>query len=222
MSKNFLVILTAIVVIFGGLLFFNKKEANSPANGGGDRSASLSEHKSGTGDVLLVEYGDFQCPACGQFFPIVQQLKQEYEGKMTFQFRHFPLTEIHQNALISSRAAEAAAIQGKFFEMHDLLFQSQNAWSGSTNPTPIFESYAEQLDLDMEKFRTDMRSEAVNNAVQADRNHARSEGFQSTPTFVLDGQKIENPRSLEDFKKLIDEAIAKRQSGEQNQEQSNE
>lgn len=210
MSKQFLLILAIIVIGFGGLLFFNKKESGDTGGSNNDTTV-LSENKTeeGSSGVVLIEYGDFQCPACRQFFPVIQQLKQEYAGVVTFQFRHFPLTEIHQNAVISSRAAQAAAMQGKFWEMHDLLYGNQDAWATSTNPTPIFETYAEQLELDVAKFTEDMKSEAVNNIVQADRNDAKKQGFSSTPTFVLDGKKLEqNPQSIDEFKKLLDDAIA--------------
>lgn len=191
MSKQFLLILAAIVIVFGGLLFFNKRNTSTSNGGDSNDTSTLSENKTqeGSTGVTLVEYGDFQCPACRQFFPVVQQLKQEYKGKVTFQFRHFPLTEIHQNALIGSRAAQAAAIQGKFWEMHDMLYENQDAWSSNTNPAPIFEGYANQLGLDVTKFSEDMKSEAVNNVIQADRNYAKGQGFSSTPTFVLDGKK---------------------------------
>lgn len=211
MSKRFLLILAAIVVVFGGLLVFNKRDADAPSESG--KEATLTEHKiEGSSGVTLIEYGDFQCPACGQFHPLLKQLKEEYKGKVTFQFRHYPLTEIHQNALISSRAAEAAGMQDKFFEMHDQLYENQQSWSTSTNPTPIFEGYAERLGLDMDKFRTDMRSEQTNSAVQADRNYAKAQGYQSTPTFVINDQKIENPQSLEEFKKALDDALASKQN----------
>ena len=214
MSKRFLIILAAIVVVFGGLLIFNKKEeSNSPSGGG--KTAALSEHKEeGTSGVVLIEYGDFQCPACGQYYPVVKQLKEQYKGKVTFQFRHLPLTEIHQNALISSRAAEAAGLQGKFFEMHDKLYEGQQTWSSSTNPTPIFEGYAQALGLDMNKFREDMRSEQVNDTIQADRAEAKKQNYQSTPTFVLDGKKIENPESMQEFTKVLDDAIAAKQNNQ--------
>lgn len=213
MSKRFLLILAAIIVVFGGLLFFNKRDASAPS-GNGDGKAQLSEHKTAEGStgVTLIEYGDFQCSACAQYYPLFKQLKQQYEGRVTFQFRNFPLTEIHQNGLISSRAAEAAAIQGKFWEMHDLLFENQKAWEASTNPTSIFEEYAKQLGLDVAKFTEDMKSEQVNNVVQADRAEARRLGYSSTPTFELDGKKIDNPRSIEEFTKLLDEAISAKQN----------
>lgn len=212
MSKRFLLILAAIVVIFGGLLVINKRDADAPTDGAS--TAELSQHKTAEGStgVTLIEYGDFQCSACAQYHPILQQLKEQYKGQVTFQFRHFPLTEIHQNALISSRAAEAASMQDKFWEMHDMLFENQKAWESSTNPTPIFEQYAETIGLDMEKFREDIKSPQTNDVIQADRAEAKKQNYQSTPTFILDGQKIDNPQSLEEFVKLIDDAIAAKQN----------
>lgn len=214
MSKRFLVILVGLVILFGGLLVFNKKEAGAPT-GEDNGEPQLTEHTAGEGTagVTLVEYGDFQCPACGQFYPIVQQIKEKYGDQITFQFRHLPLVEIHQNALVSARAAEAAGMQDKFWEMHDLLFEGQQVWSSSTNPTPIFEGYAEQIGLDLERFQNDMRSPETNRAVQADRAEARRLGLSSTPSFILNGQKIEElPRSFEAFSDLIDAAIAENQA----------
>jgi len=213
MSKRFLFILAAIVIVFGGLLVFNKRETNTPTENGGKETAELTQHKlEGSSGVVLIEYGDFQCPSCGQYHPLLKELKQKYKGKVTFQFRHYPLVEIHQNALVSARAAEAAAMQGKFWEMHDMLFENQTSWSDSTNPTPIFEGYAEKLGLDMDKFRTDIKSEQTNDIVQADRAEARRLGYQSTPTFELNGQKIDNPASLDAFTKLLDDAIKQKQN----------
>jgi protein-disulfide isomerase len=209
MSRRFLIILAALVVVFGGLLVFNKRKANAPADGDTNTAAAqLTEHKiEGSTGVTLIEYGDFECPACGLYYPTVQQLKEKYKGKVTFQFRHFPLTEIHQNALISARAAEAAGLQGKFFEMHDRLYEGQQAWKSETNPTSIFEQYAQSLGLDINKFREDMRSERVNDIVQADRAEARKQKYSSTPTFILDGKKLEPEPSVDYFSKLLDEAI---------------
>ena len=217
MSKRFLLILATIVVVFGGLLIFNKKETKAPSNNGGDNGpAQLSQHKlKGSSGVVLIEYGDFQCPSCGQYHPLLKELKKKYAGKVTFQFRHYPLTEIHQNALFAARAAEAAAMQGRFWEMHDMLFQNQSEWSDSTNATPIFEGYAKKFDLNMDQFRADIKSENVNNIIQADRAEARRLGYQSTPTFELDGKKIDNPTSIEEFSKLLDEAIKQKQNNKQ-------
>lgn len=211
MNKRFAIILVILIVAFAGLLIFSKRDSGDSDNNGADETAEPSNHTIGEGTtgVTLTEYGDFQCPACRQYFPIVQQVKAEYGDKITFQFRHFPLQGIHQNALISARAAEAAGLQGKFFEMHDLLYENQNAWSQDSNPTKIFEDFADQLGLDVDQFRNDMRSDAVNQTVQADLAEANNKGYSSTPTFEINGEKIENPRDFDGFKKLIDDAIKK-------------
>lgn len=201
--------LVCVAAIVGFLIF--GKDGSKKDFG----STQLTNHTTGSdkSGVTFVEYADFQCPACSRFFPVVRQVKEKYKDRVTFQFRHFPLVEIHQNALLSARAAEAASMQGKFWEMHDLLFQNQQSWSEVTDPTPEFEKYAKQLGLDVEKFKTDLKSEAVNKAIQADRNDAKSQGFQGTPTFILNGQKLEDAQdSLEYFSQKIDEAIKSKQS----------
>lgn len=215
MSKQFLLILAAIVIVFGGLLIFNKRDQqNGNGSNGSVQEVSPTEHitTEGSTGVRLVEYGDFQCPSCAQYYPIFKELKQKYDGEVTFQFRHLPLMEIHQNALVSARAAEAAGMQGKFWEMHDLLFENQNNWSASPNPSPIFEGYAEELGLDVEKFKEDMRSDESNRLVQADRREAQQKGYNSTPTFELDGEKVEGLTSVEAFSEKIDEAIKNKQN----------
>jgi protein-disulfide isomerase len=223
MNKRFVIILAACIVLFGGLLVFGKKDNPKSPDQNGDTSASLSNHTTGQGTtgVKLTEYGDFQCPACYQYYPVVKSVKQKYGDQITFQFRHYPLTEIHPNALISAKAAEAAGLQGKFFEMHDLLYENQPSWSDSSNPTPIFEQFAQSLSLDMNKFKEDMKSPAVNDTVMADRSEARRLNYQSTPTFEINGSKIENPKDLEGFSKLIDEAIANSQNNNQNGQNDN-
>lgn len=218
MNKRFAIILVGLVVVFGGLLLFNKRDADAPKNGSGNEKVQPTEHKIGEGTtgVTLTEYGDFECPACRQYYPLVQQVKNEYGDEITFQFRHFPLTQSHQYALLAARAAEAAGMQDKFFEMHDLLYENQEVWKASSNPSQIFEDYASRLALNVDKFRKDMKSDQVNDIVQADLAEARKKDYNSTPTFEINGKKIENPRDLEGFKKLIDEAIAKQNSSNEN------
>jgi protein-disulfide isomerase len=211
MNKRFTLILAALVVLFAGLLLFNKKEANAPKNGEAKTEARPTNHKvgKGTSGVTITEYGDFQCPACFQFYPVVKQVKQTYGDQITFQFRHFPLSQIHNYAMLSARAAEAAGMQDKFFEMHDLLYENQQVWSNSPDPNKVFEQYAKQLGLNVNQFRDDLQSEEVNDIVQADLAEARKHDYNSTPTFEINGKKIENPRDFESFQKAIDEAIKK-------------
>jgi protein-disulfide isomerase len=210
MDKRFWAIVGIIIIVFFGFLLVQRNdEAGAPAN----KNAKPTNHTKGEGtaNVNLTEYGDFQCPACAQYYPIVEQVAAKYEQEITFQFRHFPLVSIHPNAFAGSRAAEAAGKQGKFWEMYNQLYVNQDSWSGSNSPTKIFEGYAKQIGLNVEQFKTDFASSAVNDAINADMAAGNAVKAQSTPTFVLDGKKIENPApTIEAFSKIIDEAIAKK------------
>lgn len=210
MNKQFFVVVLVIVAALVGVFAMTKEK--SPDSGNSNTQASVSQHTVGAGNkkVTLTEYGDFQCPACKQYYPLVKQIKEAYGDDIKFQFRHFPLTQIHPNAFIASRAAEAAGKQGKFFEMHDLLYENQDSWSAGSNPTEILNGYAKELGLNVDQFKTDMMSELTADVINADIKDATGLGANSTPTFAINGRKLgENPRSLEDFKKLIDEEIAK-------------
>ncbi len=215
MNKQFFgIIILVIAALVGVFALTSKKDATSSNNSNGNKSAQTSKHVVGAtaSKVTLVEYGDFQCPACKQYFPIVKQLEEEYKDKVTFQFSHFPLVQIHPNAFLGSRAAEAAGKQGKFFEMHDLLYENQESWSRSPNPNTEFESYAKQLQLNMDQFKTDLNSSETADVINADVKSGQALGANSTPTFVLNGKKIDkSPQSIEGFKKLLDETLAQKQ-----------
>lgn len=206
MSKRFLAILLAIIIVFGGAFYLAKHKNNSP----GTSNVQPTNHIEGDGkkNVTLVEYGDYQCPACGQYYPLLKQVFDKYKSDIHFQFRNFPLVQIHKNAFLGARAAEAADKQGKFWEMHDLLYEQQQAWSESSDPTTFFASYAGQLGLNVDTFKADMASSNVNDLINADIQEGQKLGANSTPTFVLNGKKIDNPHSLDDFNKLIDNAIS--------------
>lgn len=208
MSKRFLAILAVLVVGFVGFLIFNgQSDSNEPSNS----AISASQHTQGAGNknVTLIEYGDFQCPSCASYFPVLQQVKEKYGDDITFQFRHFPLTQIHQNAMAAHRAAEAASKQGKFWEMHDLLYERQNLWAQSSNAAQQMEDYATELALNVDQFKTDYQSSDVNGVINADLAAGKEVEVTGTPTFVLNGQKIDSPEpTLEAFSKVIDEALS--------------
>lgn len=214
MSKRFFaIVLIAIAAVVGVFWFSSHKASSPPAS-----SVQPTNHVvgAGTSGVTLTEYGDFQCPACGAYFPIVKSVRQHFGDQIKFQFRNFPLTQLHQNAMAAHRAAEAAGNQGKFFEMHDLLYQRQQAWSSTPNPGSIFEGYAQELGLDMTQFRLDVASQKTFDIINADIREGEKIGANSTPTFVLDGKKVDqNPRSLDEFIKLIDDAIKAKATGQQ-------
>jgi protein-disulfide isomerase len=206
MSKRFLLVLAIIVLGLGGVFWLTRDKANAPSSGNAQATNHLRSH--GNSGVVLLEYGDLQCPACGAYYPIIKQLETKYASKVTFQFRHFPLVQLHPNAFAAARAAEAAGLQGKFFEMHDKLYENQQSWSGSSNPNIFFEDYATQLGLKLDQFRKDSASSLVNDIINADIKAGQAAGADATPTFVLDGKKLDqNPPDYTSFAKLLDDAI---------------
>lgn len=158
------------------------------------------------GVVTLVEFGDFQCPACGAYEPIVRQVTSHNPQILKVVFRHFPLTQIHQNALLAAKASESAGLQGKFWEMHDMLYDKQTDWSGSLNARDTFVGYASTLGLNVAKFTSDLNSKEVEDKILAEYKEGASLGVMGTPTFFVNGKMIENPKSIEAFDTLIREA----------------
>lgn len=207
MSKRFLIILVVLVAVFGGFLWYSKAKENAKKSGTGQ----VTNHVQGAGNkhVTLVEYGDFQCPACGAYYPTIEEIRQKYGDDITFQFRNFPLVQIHQHAMAGHRAAEAAAKQGKFFEMYNQLYANQKVWSASNDPTSFLEQYASQIGLNMDQFKADYSSSSVNDTINADVKAGQALGINSTPTFFLNGKKLDPlpDRTVEAFSKVIDEAI---------------
>lgn len=140
--------------------------------------------------VVLEEFGDFQCPPCGAFHPDAKQIVREFGDRIQFIFRNNPL-RIHQHAYDAARAAEAAGIQGKYWEMHDKIYDNQATWSTSPDPRNEFDNYARLLGLNVEQFRGDRVGEMVNSRVAADMRRATAMGVTGTPTVFLNGRKLE-------------------------------
>lgn len=163
---------------------------------------------SSTSQVTLLEYGDFQCPACGAYHPALKQLLAERGDSVRFVFRQFPLITIHPNAMPSALASEAAGKQGKFWEMHDMLYEKQSEWSNESSAEQRFVEYAGKLGLDTSKFINDYRSDVLEKKVNDQYNSGRHSGVLGTPTFYLNGDKIESPNNYDELKKLIDDKIA--------------
>lgn len=212
MSKQFWAIIIGIIVIFFGVIAVTGDKTDNSSKKGGDTNA-LTQNIKGNKDakVTLLEYGDFQCPYCQQYEPTVQQVFAKYENDIKFQFRNFPITNAHPNAFAASRAGEAAALQNKFWEMHDALYSSENwgAWTKASNPNPYFERYAKEIGLNVTQYKKDFASSRVNDAINADLAEANKLGVTGTPTFFLNGKKIEVTNTVESFSKQIDEALAK-------------
>ena len=211
--SRFWIVLGVVFLALVGLFFATKKDTpGSTAVNGDPKTILASDHvRSGKdANVTLIEYGDFQCPACGAYYPIVKELESTYGDKVNFVFRHFPLIQIHPNAFAAARAAEAAGNQGKFFEMHDKLYETQNSWGEATsNQQSLFEGYAQELGLKMDQFKSDYSSNEVADRINQDlATGQQTFSIDSTPSFVLNGTKITNPKDVEEFKKLLDSTIA--------------
>lgn len=170
---------------------------------------SDADHIKGNKDakVVLVEYSDFQCPACRQAMPMVQQLEKELGDKIAIVYRHFPLRQIHPNAQLAGQAAEAAHIQGKFWEMHDELFNTQNTWANVKNPTDLFVKMAQKLKLDVEQFKRDLVFEPTKQRVDRDYNSGSASGVRGTPTFFINGQQITFPGTYAALKSAVESAL---------------
>ncbi len=170
-------------------------------------SASDNVEGNAKSKVVIVEYSDFQCPACRTYYMIMKELMVQYEDRVAFVYRHFPLIEIHPNADIAARAAQAAGKQGKFWEMHNLLFEKQDEWASSKDPQTLFESYATLLGISIPQFKTDISSKEVSDFVKSQRANAISLKLQGTPSFFINGKQIQNPASVDAFKTIIENAL---------------
>lgn len=161
------------------------------------------------GKVTLVEYADFECPACKAYYPLIKQLQAQYGNNLHVVYRMFPLKTIHPNAVSSGKAAYAASLQGKFWEMHDKLFDTQDSWAGLSDPESTFISYAKGLGLNTDTFTKDYESSAADTLMNTSYDQATNIGLNATPTFFLQGQKIADPSSFNDFQSLINAALKK-------------
>jgi protein-disulfide isomerase len=208
-------VVIAFALVVGGVIAINAAlKDRTPAAAAGQTDSRLvraDSHKLGTatdGKVTLVEFLDFECPSCGAIYPAVEQLRKEYADKVTFVVRYFPL-DMHFNAERASRAVEAAAQQGKFEAMYQRMYETQQTWGNKQTPADAtFRGFAEELGLDLAKWDKAYQDPATDKRIQKDVADGKELGVAGTPTFFLNGEKLE-PRSYEDFTKAIDAALAK-------------
>lgn len=204
-----LIIWTAIVLgLFGMMVLLAKLSVNSGAGAPNPELLTpvmeIDQFKGNpSAPTTIVEYSDFQCPFCAKFYPLTAQLVKEMPDQVKFVYRHFPLRSIHKNAQLAGQAAEAAGKQGKFWEMHDVLFNTQDSWSALEKPEEKFTEYANSLGLDLTKFSADLNSREVIDKVNADYKDAVRNGINGTPTIFVNGKKVELPASYEELKNLI-------------------
>lgn len=158
--------------------------------------------------VTLVEFGDYECPACVVYHSFVKQILTEFSGKVNYVFRNYPLS-YHQKALVASYVVEAAGLQGKFWQMHDKVYESSEEWINSANTEETLLGYAKELGLDAEKLKADMDSDSIKNKIRSDMNDGDLVKLDSTPTFYVNGIKMGNlSGNYSDFKSVIQEALS--------------
>ncbi len=158
--------------------------------------------------VVVTEFGDFQCPACGEFEKELNaSILPKYGNSINFVFKHLPLSQIHNNALSAAYASEAAANQGKFWEMHDKLYATQTEWSELSDPQPKYDSFAAAIGLNVSKFKADMNTSAVKARVSADNKLADTLKLPGTPSFFVNGVFV-TANTVTELSNAIDKALA--------------
>jgi len=199
--------ISIIVITVLSIIIINAANPNT----NGSTVVTDQEWSKGNPDALvtLIEYSDFQCPACASYYPMINKLADEMGDDVLVIYRNYPLSSIHPQAELAARAAEAAGQQNAFWAMHDKLFANQKAWSGQDNAKDLFISYANELGLDVEKFKSDIDNKAIKDAVKEDQRSGNQALVEGTPTLFLNGQKINNPRSYDKLRQAIRDELSK-------------
>lgn len=201
------------IALFGGAFVYQELASPEPADAAEretitvrDDSRRLSTAEDGK--VTLVEFLDFECEACGAAYPFIEQLRERYDGKVTFVVRYFPMPG-HKNADNAAHAVESAARQGKFEQMYKRMYDTQAEWGESQDSkAALFRTYAEELGLDLDTYDADVKSPEVAARVRKDVDDGTTLGVGGTPTFYLNGKQLA-PSTTEEFVQAIDEALAK-------------
>ncbi len=203
-TKTWIIFGAVCIALFGGLIAYSRSQqttidtASIDANSiiaASAENGKIADHVEGnaTSPVRLIEYGDFQCPSCSAAHPGIKKIMEDYGDKIAFVFRNFPLTSIHPNAFAAATAAESAGLQGKYWEMHNILFENQNEWS-SLSPeqrTGRFITLAQQAGVtNVDTFKADLSSKRVADKIKFDQALGKSQNVTGTPAFFLDGEKI--------------------------------
>lgn len=219
-KRTWIIFAVAVVAILAGLVMFSRQGSVDVSNVNNDEIRTTPTNDSGIADhvfgnkdakVTIIEYGDFQCPGCGTFHRNFKPVMDDYKDDIAFVFRNFPITQIHPNARVASAAAEAAGLQDKYWEMHHLLFEKQNDWGslGINEREKKFESYAQELKLDIDQFREDIASDKVAKKINYDQALGKANGVTGTPTLFLNGDTLATDKynSTETIRSTIDTAL---------------
>ena len=204
-KKSWMIFAIIVVAIVGGMIYISTQNRlnvsdinNDQLNtiiGAESRNGDIADHEIGSKSpkVTIIEYADYQCPGCSAAAPKAKALAEKYKDHVRLIFRNFPIASSHPNARAAAAVAEAAGLQGKFWEMNKLLYTNQDAWKNAniTDRDNIFKSYAEQLKLNIDQYKTDIASNRVKNKIDFDMALGRKHGVAATPTFYINGKNTE-------------------------------
>jgi len=201
--------LVTLLLLVGGIMSLNRNQTKTVETPQFDPAILIRENSHAlvgeNSRLTLVEFADYQCSFCARSHLIILDILSEYGGQLTYAYRHFPLPQ-HQHAQLASLAAEAAGDQGKFWEMNDLLFANQDEWTETSDALPIFQGYAEQLELDVAQFTQSVESQQFIGEIQQDLIDASTAGVSSTPSFFVNGERFAG--SAEALKAYIETLLA--------------
>lgn len=200
--------LAAIAIVAWFLLPISNTDRNPPLNlNNGPATAKPNAglpgaqppHVKGEESAALTieEFGDYQCPPCGNLHPVLQKIEDDYGTRVRLIFRNFPLQQLHKNASTAARAAEAAGLQGKFWEMHDMIYEHQADWKDLPEPRTVYAGYASRLDLDVERFKADMEKPEIGARIVSDYRRGASLGVTGTPTLFINGRELPADKTLD-------------------------
>lgn len=208
----------ALATLGGGTMLYRAKRPHlltiRPDKAVAGKSAAEAIHVRGNpaAPVTLEEFGDYQCPPCGNMAGFIDQLVKEYHPNLKLVFRNLPLA-VHRYAREAALAAEAAGLQGRYWEMHDVLYREQAVWSKADNARDLFDSYAGMLGLNLNQFKKDMGSEKARERVESDQERANSLGVRSTPTVFINNQEVApNEKTPNGLRAKIDAALKQKSS----------
>ncbi len=225
-SLPIIIIVIALVATLGGALWLMQPNAdngpkprpsqNAPQGGpnvarpGADEAPPAHVRGPENAPVKFEEFADYQCPTCGAMYTVVRQLEAKYPTQVSVAFRNFPLRGLHKHASEAARAAEAAAMQNKFWEMHDKLYENQKEWAEPDDARTIFIGYAKSLGLDVQKFTDDMDSSVVAMRIVADERRGQALGVTATPTFFIDGRELpfDQSNTLDKLSSAVESELA--------------
>jgi protein-disulfide isomerase len=205
-----IIIITILATLWGLSALTNITENPSDKPVGTPAPVSKQDITLGKADgakVTLIEYADFQCPACNTMAGFVRQASADFKDKLFIVYRFFPLVDLHQNAMSSAQTAYAAYKQNKFWEMSELLYQNQEIWSEDANAQKIFTGYAKKLNLNLDQFAKNYSSDATKKFINDQKDESLKINLTYTPSIFINGKLIQNPQYYEAFKQIIQDAI---------------